>query len=99
MFFKEISKKLPIPQNVDIYVNIGYSELGGHSKTLTCCGGAWKYKGRETLIYTISLSLQCLPRQVLRMSTRQSKFSIIYFKGYGNQCQKSIYRLKNIFFY
>ena len=32
-----------------IYVDMRYLELGGHSKTLTCCGRAWKYEGRETL--------------------------------------------------
>ena len=35
---------------VDIYVDMGYSELGRHSKILTCCVGTWKCKGWETLV-------------------------------------------------
>ena len=34
---KKTSKKF---RNADIYVDMGYSELDGHSKTLLCCGGA-----------------------------------------------------------
>ena len=43
-FFNVISKKLPFSRNVNIYVDMRYSELRGHSKTLKCCGGAWKCK-------------------------------------------------------
>ena len=28
----QISNKLPFPRNVAIYVDLGYSELGGHAK-------------------------------------------------------------------
>ena len=43
-----MDQKLPFARNVDIYVDLGYSELGGHSKTLACYGAAWKYEGWET---------------------------------------------------
>ena len=53
-FLKLNSKQFTLPLNVDIYeyVDMGYSELGGHSKTLRCCAGAWKYEGWETVVYT-----------------------------------------------
>ena len=42
-------KNRPFHWNVDIFGHMEYSELGRHSKTLTCCSRAWKYKGWETL--------------------------------------------------
>ena len=44
-FLKVISKTFAFYRTVDVYVDMGYSELGGHSITLTCCVGASKYKG------------------------------------------------------
>ena len=38
--FKMISKNENDLRNVDTYIDMGYSELGQHSKTLTYCGRA-----------------------------------------------------------
>ena len=46
---KESQKYVLSFRNVDTYVDMEYSELVKHSKTLTSCGGAWKWEGWETL--------------------------------------------------
>ena len=48
-FFQNDLKKNSFSSS-DIYVDMEYSELGEHSKILTCCDGACKYKGLETLV-------------------------------------------------
>ena len=45
IFSKRSQIKIYFLRNIDINVIMGFSELGGHSKTLTCFGGALKYKG------------------------------------------------------
>ena len=58
LFFSKWTKKtFFFPRNVDIYVDMEYSELGRHSKTLMCCGRAWKYKVWET--HVCIRSLEC----------------------------------------
>ena len=39
-FFKVNSKKLNFLRNVDIYVDMEYSKLRGHTISVTFCGGA-----------------------------------------------------------
>ena len=53
-FFQSDLKKVHFRRNVDIYVDMGYLGLGGHSKMLTCCSGSWRYTGSEALAETIN---------------------------------------------
>ena len=48
--FKVALKKPSLSWNVATHIDMGYSELGSHSKILTCCGGTWKYKSWETQV-------------------------------------------------
>ena len=43
------TKKHYFSRKIDVYVDMGYSELGGHSKISTCWSGTLKYKSWETL--------------------------------------------------
>ena len=76
------------PQNVDNFVDIACLELWGHSKTLTCCSGAWRYKGWKTLVYR---DLYLAYRSIRNM---EHPINIFYFGLYTdfkfNFCKSAI---------